>query len=215
MFLFFNRYANPFTVLLLHADTDFSDSSTNTTMSLSGATLPAISATQTKFGAGSIAFTNITAQSVLTPSSSKFFFGTRDFTVECWVYFNSLPSSGVASIFGTMNGTNPIDIYYTPGSLVYNGNGFVSKPSAGITTGAWHHVAICRTGTTFYGFYDGTLVGSWTSSAIIGGASPDQVAIGASGLANTSLSGYIDEVRVTIGTNFYTGPFTVPNAPFI
>ena len=48
-----------------------------------------ISTTQSKFGGSSMYFDG-TGDYIEVPSSTDLFFGSSDFTIECWVYFNSL-----------------------------------------------------------------------------------------------------------------------------
>ena len=71
--------------------------------------------------------------------------------------------------------------------------------STSLTLNAWHHIAISRSGNNWYGFVDGVLDQSFTSSATLssyGGT----INIGHWDSSYTKLpKGYIDNFRVTKG----------------
>ena len=178
-----------------------------------------ISTAQSKFGGSSIAFDG--TGDYLQNTDGGWASGTLDFTVEGWVYANSLADYG--GIFSTMR-ANPtgfghtISLDKTTGNIIFavsDGATYsaYSVSSSPVTTGAWHHIAGVRNGNTFTTFLDGTSVGSFTSTgsmintnAVVGETYNDSNV--------NSLNGYIDDLRVTIGVARYTSNFSVPTAAF-
>jgi hypothetical protein len=89
------------------------------------------------------------------------------------------------------------------------------------TLNTWHHVACVRNGSNLNLYYDGNLIGSTSCGYIY---TSDNFLIGhytryldSKWPANyaRSLLGYIDEVRVKVGTAEYTSNFTPPTVPFL
>ena len=150
--------------------------------------------------------------------SSLFQLGTNNFTIELWVYFNSVttPISLSNQQSGPSNTT--FNIYVgTTGTLQYylssNGSSWniASAVSIGsISVGTWYHVALVRNGTTFTPYLNGVAGTTTTSSASIF-ASTAALSIGADGASVVSvLNGYISNYRFVNGTAVYTGAFTPP-----
>lgn len=201
------------TKLLLHLDTNFTDSSPFTKM-ITPHNHAQISAAQKKFGAGSCLFDG--SDDYLTiPDNDDFDFGTGDFTVEAWIR----PSAGNGCIYSHGPAiTDGLSFY-----LMINDSNqlvFVTNDSTGYTTSntvtmnTWTHVAAARYSGTVKMYingtagYTGTFTNNYTSS--------DQVGIGVrtsgTGLAATPwyFNGYIDEVRVSKGIARWTSDFSVP-----
>lgn len=170
--------------------------------------------------------------------SSEFSFSSNDnFTIECWVYIpssatfveNECPifAAGVQNTSPTQGGWNFSLFNSSPAALrlencLTNGtapNSLFSFPST-LPRDTWFHIAICRSGTTCYGFYNGTLLG--TSTGLSGSAltNPNNkpVMIGSSASATVQnyfkMTGYIEELRVTKGIARYTASFTPPTRAF-
>ena len=217
--------------LLLHMDgsngsTTFTDSSpAPSTISAYGNA--AISTAQKQFGTGSLALDGGSANYLTAPANTKLDMGAGDFTIECWVRLNSMPTGesypNAKYIFGTgpANSGNGSQLYIGSTNLKFDltsdGSGEVVG-GHGMTTNTWYHVAVTRFSHSFRGFVNGTQVGSTVtrSSASswqggynwgIGAAEP-----GTSLAAN--FNGYIDELRITKGVARYTANFTPPTAAF-
>jgi len=210
-------------VLLLHADRNFNDSSQyNATLTLTGSVPPAISTTQSKFGGTSILYTKLNqnnpGQNAMTPLSSIYYLGYNNFTIECWIYFNSITSYSF-SVLSTVAGTNQAGFSADANAArvtFYGGGGSVYQ--SGVSTGTWHHIAVSRLGNTFYAYYDGAAPNNggstWTSTLPVGGTGIDQIAAGCPPGGGYTIDGYLDEIRVTNGYARYTTPFTIPTAAF-
>jgi len=198
-------------VALLHADgtdgsstfVDSSPLSANWT-AVNGAV---VSSAQSKFGGSSIAFPNSNSYIQSSAAYSNFAFGTGDFTVEMWVYTISLPVGGATDI----GFANP-DIQWfisSNGALAWdidNVQKINSGPSV-ITTGAWQHIAVSRSGGSTRMFVDGAQKGSTSADSTIYAAT-SQFVVGKTGAPTTHWNGYVDEIRITKGYAWYTSNFT-------
>jgi hypothetical protein len=86
--------------------------------------------------------------------------------------------------------------------------------SGGISTGAWHDLAVSRVGNVFYFFVDGTLVGSQTLAFTINKPSTGiYMGSDSAGTSGVYFNGWLDEFRYTVGTGRYTSAYT-PSLPF-
>lgn len=203
--------------LLLHFEgsngsTTFTDNSSGN-ISITASGNAQISTVQSKFGSSSGYFDG-NGDYISAASGSEFQL-SGDFTVEFWIY----PlSSGARSIFDSrINETSP------------NGNGFVIGTNSSsqwvmyfgsnriigstITTNAWTHVALCRSGTDVKLFLNGNQTGStYTNSTT--NFSDGAFLIGTDYPKNARFfNGYMDEFRITKAAR-YTANFTAPTAAF-
>jgi hypothetical protein len=168
-------------------------------------------------------------------------FGTGDFTVECWfkllgygagvggqdanvmLAFQS-ELSGETQHF-LMYVTGPNDAY--PGKFrcltgVNGNNGWALDmgEAADVSLNEWHHAAVVRYGNDVTLYLDGvrhdgphpnpTVIASETEINTARYMNVGCFNPGAPG----SFNGYIDEMRILVGTAAYTAPFTPPAAPF-
>lgn len=179
-----------------------------------------ISTAQYKWGSSSISCdgtsgTNITA----TAASSNFVFGTGDFTIEGWFYPTS-PWSTVSGFFdfrptAGSNGAWPSLYFWTSTNKVYYDHSLGNRILTGVnplSTDAWSHVAVARSGTSTKLFINGTQVGStYTDSTdYVGGTNRPIVAGG----TDTVWNGYCQDIRITKGMCRYKANFTVPSRAF-
>jgi len=151
--------------------------------------------------------------------------GTGDFTVECFVYFDTVAYKGIWQ-FDTESLSS--DAYIAPVLLIYNHNGTMKwatmtqhggnqilvASSGNITpsTGTWYHTAVVRTNGTVKVFVDGTQnISDFTDTTDY--SNRDTLFIG--GFFSTSylMDGYIDEFRYTNKAR-YTSNFTAPTKEF-
>ncbi len=197
-----------FTSLYLPFDSDVNDDSPHGhSVTASGGA--AISSTQAKFGGNSLSVIGGTDYLSISDHES-FDFGTGDFTVELQIY---LPSQ---------SGTNPVLIGAAGGWYLqlksndrtlswYTGSTEVQNTSSqGLSTGEWHHIAICRSGTDLKGFVDGSLRFSTTNSDATNLA--NTLYIGRYNGASLSFNGYMDDIRILKGHAKYTADFVPPSS---
>ncbi len=182
---------------------------------------------QSKFGSASmLALSSGQFTSVYKATSSAFDFGTGDFTIEFWFRHTNTPNAS-ARLFCTRDGDTFQGIAMTIAtsgqpstmlglSISSNGTSFDIRSNttvANVTTNTWNHIALCRSGTTFRMFLDGTQVDSFTSSSGIYYNSGDRIVIGGNSVSpDRSCNGFIDDLRVVKGFACYTANFTPPTA---
>lgn len=180
-----------------------------------------ISTSVYKYGSGSIYFDG-TGDGLYLPPSPNYGFGSGDFTIEFWVYFNST-ASGQNIIHGyTSASTFDYTIYTGTNTLVYylssNGTSWniASAVSIGsIATGTWYHVALVRSGSTIKPYLNGVAGSATTSSAAIFNSAPPLL-LGYN-VSVEYFNGYLDDVRITKGQARYDASqstITIPRKTF-
>jgi len=135
-----------------------------------------------------------------------------DFTIECWVYRNvSNLQHNILDFRSSLTQNAPLIYISTTNTLNYYVNGSIRITGTTVSTGAWHHVALSRSGDSTKLYFNGTQVGStWTDTTDYI-QSPLTIGSRFDGLAG-NLNGYIDDVRITKGVSKYTSNFAVPTA---
>jgi hypothetical protein len=212
------------TTMLLHGE-GTNNSTIITDSSPTAATITAngnakISTAAFKYGAASIAFDGSGDYLTTNGASSKYTFGTGDFTIEMWAYATAL-SNAFNLIYDSRpagsNGLYPTIFVLAAGNLQYQTNSAAQIDGGAVfTTSTWHHVAVCRFGTSTRLFFNGTQIGSTynDSTNYLNGTSRPVVGISGINVAGASgWNGYLDEVRVTKAAR-YTTNFSIPAAAF-
>ena len=179
---------------------------------------------------GSVYF-NGTTDYLQSAANSDFQFGTSDFTVEVWVYFEALPSESVLLSkwnAGGQAGTNQWLLFVadsTP-SFVWSTDGLTS-PNAGVTgpnlaLNSWHHLAAVRNGSSITLYVNGVPGTSESESGSLYGSETELLGIGYrrdNNSGTSRLTGYMSDIRIVKGTAVYTAgvvntaAFTPPTAP--
>ena len=176
-----------------------------------------ISTTQSKYGGASLKFDG-TGDYLSTPHSADLSLISGDFTIELWVWVVSYTNASLLNKDGVSATSYPqydvaIDATGKLTSFLGNGNG-VSPTGTGytgtttITTGAWHHVAVVKTGSTYKGFLDGAQEWSSAAATMYEGSKP--LLVGWQQGVATYFNGYLDDIRITKGIARYTAAFTPP-----
>jgi hypothetical protein len=166
-----------------------------------------------KWGTGSISFPGSLASYLVTPSRPELNFGTGDFTIEFWVYFNS-----VAADQGFFGGStnNAWDVRWrtsTGLNLGRIGIAFDHTVAWSPSISTWYHVAVTRSGTSIRSFINGSQIGTTTTNANAFN-SGTLFYVGNSDTSNNPLNGYLDDIRITSGVARYTSNFTAPTQAF-
>jgi hypothetical protein len=148
-------------------------------------------------------------------------FGSSNWTVECWVYLNALPTSDswpagfnsmmVIITVGTASTADGVGCIIGQTKLVIQNNdsGLVSSSNHGMVINRWYHLAYVRVSNTINFYVDGTALGagvSYVGSVGTGGTTW----IGTESNQGAYFNGYISNLRVVNGLAVYTGNFTVP-----
>lgn len=187
---------------------------------------------QKQFGTASAWFDG--GGSIDVTSASDLCLPGTAWTIEFWIRFASLPSSGSSTMIMAKNasyaseqrswalyvgnnyfGVNGLNLTMwsatTDVSPDYNNICNFNEGTYGLSTGTWYHFAIVRNGSTISIYRDGTLsnsVGSITDTARDGTAT---MYLGG-GYLGAVYNGWIDELRIST-TARYTSNFT-PSGPF-
>ena len=168
-----------------------------------------------KYNVASIYFDG-TGDYLTIPSNQLMNFGTGDFTVEAWVYPNSLSTdwfiasaSGSGGFFFGFASTTTIGFGW--GRV---GTAWDYRVAGNATVSTWQHVAITRSGTSMRLFVNGTQSGTTQTLATAYDMSTTSTTVGSQG-ANYYLNGYIDDLRITKGYARYTANFTAPTSALI
>jgi hypothetical protein len=176
-----------------------------------------VSTSVKKYGTGSLNF-NGSTDYLVAPNLPNLNFGLGDFTIEGWVYFNSVSSAQmiVTSNYNAGTGGGGWAFIYRGDisslSLSVNSNVTYTKSwSPSVST--WYYVTVCRSGTNLRLFVNGTQIGTTsTSTDNITGATTLVVANNLAGAPNLYLNGYLDDLRITNGYARYTSNFTAPTS---
>jgi len=184
----------------------------------------ALSNSQVKFGTTSAYFNGVSG-SLSIPNSGALFDLSGNFTIDTWVYPVSLSSDRrVISINGESGKSVGATLALGTDGAVYmtfpRASSEVTQmdivsPGGVVTTGAWHHIAVTKSGLNVTIFVNGSSVASTTlSEAVSTGVSTRATTIGSYYIGTIYImNGYIDDLRITKGVVRYTSNFTVPSAP--
>jgi hypothetical protein len=217
------------TLLLLHMDgpnglAKFPDASAYGRTPVFIGSTTKVSTAQSKFGGASAGYDGNSASYISFPSSAELNFGSGDFTLECWVRFNSVASyCGLLGKWVTADGRRSWSLRWQPPNLQLSlSPGGATQVSCALpwspTTGVWYHVAAVRTGGFVYLFINGTLLGSPIADTTNLIATSEVVSIGgdtsgSAGVISGPMNGYIDEARIS-NVARWTANFTPPTVPY-
>jgi hypothetical protein len=148
-------------------------------------------------------------------SPAIFAFGTNNFTIETWIYFNDVTTS--QNIYESRpdagEGLFPT-IYISSGTIKFYTNSANRITSSSVVVGQWYHLAVSKSSGSTKMFLNGTQVGSSyadTNTYINGSAFRPCIATYSS--SSGYLNGYLSNLRVLNGTGLYTTTFTPPTTP--
>ena len=190
-----------------------------------------VSTSVVKYGTGSMYF-NGSGSWLLGQNTPTANLGSGSFTIECWINFSaSVSGTGYAIVTKAPSAFTPQASFAFWRSTT-NKLRFIFSTDGGATnlgqidttsdflplTGTWYHIAVTRSGSTFYLFINGTsqavttsFYGSATSSSAIGDTTTP-LYVGAFSDGTYLFNGYIDDLRITKGAARYIGNFTPPIA---
>ena len=176
---------------------------------------PTTDTTVKKFGSSSLEL-NGTTDYLGVAGNNDFGFGTGDYTVEGWFYFNSVAAQSILFDFRAGAGTDvaPVVLVAAGGSVqFYSYNAFrITGPTLLVNT--WYHIAVSRSAGTTKLYVNGASQGTpWVDSTDYDVAKPLIIGARWDGAAY-SIDGYIDEVRVTKGLARYSANFVAPASEF-
>jgi hypothetical protein len=207
--------------MLLHFDGATPVDSSSNALALTLRENAALSTTQSRFGGKSLVLpaSGGTSDALSAPSSSVFEFGTGDWCVEGWYYPTQYRDYSVLWHHGSAFASTPVLYAESNGKLALWGDSANIIPStntgAALAVNEWSFIAVSRSGGTVRLYVNGSLRGS-ASYGFSLTAAGFTVGLHPSSGWNNSLTGYVDEFRVTKGSGrSYTGAtIDVPTGPF-
>jgi hypothetical protein len=213
-------------LLLSGTNASFIDNATNLTIETVNTS---ISTTQSKYGSGSMSFNGTSSYARLNSSLPSVVQTLGDFTVEGWVYINSL-STGQNIFY--VNGNNVsfaavrLDINATSGNLTLLASTTGSSHTINSTNtttplpiNAWTHLAVVRAGPSIIVYFNGSPIITSTTIAITTAVMAGSFGFSflgaffnvAAGVFQNFLNGYISDFRTTNYAR-YLGVFTPPTS---
>jgi len=145
---------------------------------------------------------------ITVAESEDFNFGTGDFTVEFWIYWDGFNTGGTRGVQLTAAVTNGIWIGQVNSTSYVlrsygNANHLTVTPPP---IEQWHHIAVTRKNSTARFFVNGNLE---ASGSVTHNFVKHEIVIG-SDESSGHTNGYISNVRMLKGTALYTSDFTPP-----
>ncbi len=148
-------------------------------------------------------------------TNNKFLIGTSDFTLELWAYRTSSTfDRGIIHLrsgFSTYAGI-AIGVNQTPGNWGIYAGGSERAGSIAATQNVWTHLAVTRQSGIVKFWVDGVQSISLTDNTNY--STTNSIYIGQWYDDMYAFNGYVDDIRLTIGTSRYNSPFPKPTAPF-
>ena len=167
---------------------------------------------------------NGSSQYLTVANNAAFLFGSSAFTIEGWYYpttvgvyqalscvWDDSNNAGQSWTF-IVNSNNTMSFYVD----IAAADVLIFTSTKTIAASQWNHLAITRSGNTFYLFINGILDSTATNSGTIssGSASLGIGGFSASTSGNkASFYGYISNYRIVKGTALYTSNFILPTGP--
>ena len=167
-------------------------------------------------GAGK--FVSGNSQYLSIASSSDWNLGTENFTIDFWVRFNTVSTQDLVSLSNSGASASEWVLQWTtyPRLALYIASGGSIYSSTWTpTANTWYHIALVRSGSTFYWFVNGSQLSTSSSSETIPNTSTP-LTIGADVSkygAENYLNGWLSELRVS-NTARWTSSFTPPTVPY-
>ena len=166
------------------------------------------------FGDGKSAIFFDGGEKVVVTDNADLDIGTSSYSIDCWFYLTSVEAAhNYLYDFGNSSGSKRITwAFYNSPSSWYGGSANASPTAFNITTGVWHHWAVCRDasdGNKYRIFLDGVLQQTVTDSTNYNDLSSWPIGDRYNHESTTNyLHGYIDEFRLVIGEALFTSNFT-------
>jgi hypothetical protein len=183
----------------------------NNALTLTASSAFTISDTQFKYGQAG--FFNGSARVVVPGTSLLSFPG--DFELQMWFYMLSKSNTSFSTLLELGSYTDGLIIRHgdNPGIAINSSSFNLGTEIGGLALNTWHHVAVCRIGTTAKAYLNGQETGTATVTGTING-NVGQTFIGDSTHASSRFfNGYIDDLRIKKGVSTITGNFTPPTGP--
>jgi hypothetical protein len=183
-----------------------------------------LSTTQIKFGTASLSL-GAAGNIVTFPDSDDFAFSAGDFTIDCFVYYTTVPSGAPDGIFDNVvywqqdGSSNNLQFGFDGTNVQFKCNNAgvqvaLYKAAHGMSNTTWHHWRLVRNGTNIYIFRDGTSL-ALTVTTAIGATALNNIAAALT-LGNVATAGptFMDEFRILKGFAASTANFAAITSAF-
>jgi len=173
-----------------------------------------------KYGTGSLEFDG-SGDYLKIPQNDGLELGSGDYTIECWVNISAAAnvggifSKGLPSTLNTstwsleFNTTNNYVSWYVQAASI----SYIITGSQNIKTSNWIHIAVTRSGNDTKLFVNGVQDGStYTGGYTIATGGDLYLGTGFYAPTTRTITGFIDDFRITKGVARYTSNFTPPDA---
>jgi hypothetical protein len=184
-----------------------------------GGGTPVYPSSNSAFG-NAIAFDGDGDSLFVAAGNSQFNLSSGNWTLECWVYFNTFSVNSDPHVFQISadssnryvlfrNSSNGKLSFTTVNNNIYVFTNSTTTP----VVNTWYHVAVSKTGAGSALFVNGTQE-AINVETISSGTLVEIGYTSSAAINQYRLNGYIDDLRITKGVARYTSNFSVPAAPF-
>ena len=148
-------------------------------------------------------------------------FGTNEFTISGWVYFNAITTAANQTIYdGRPSGTAAFHVLLyivdTTSKLTFYTNGAARIASDSIlTSGQWYHFALSKDGGTTRMFINGAQQAQTyaDTNTYVNGTNRPAIGVSGASLTTSYLNGYLSGLKVNSSATAGVSSVTVPTAP--
>ena len=169
-----------------------------------------ISNTTAKWGTTSMKFDG-TGDYLVGTASDLFSFGTGDFTIDFWIYVNSVSSTQVILDTRATSTDSGLALYLNPTKVsVFTSNAVAITSTSSMTTSVWNYVALRRSSGTL-AIYINSSTADVTQSYTSAITGPGRIVLASRFNNIENFNGYIQDFRITKG---YARSIVVPTAAF-
>ena len=145
-------------------------------------------------------------------TSNTFSIGSQDWTLDFWIYKTN---TGSAQICDSSSSSGLSVIINSSSIQISCAQVAVAVTfSYSLPLNSWHHMAIVRSGNTFYLFVDGVKQSTQINSSSFGNSFTHLFCQSVWSQADPRLYGYVDEFRFSLGIARWTEDFTLPTVPY-
>jgi len=198
------------TKLLLHMDDAALSDETGKSVTINGSA--ALSTDESVFGGGSVAIP-AGGGYLSVPTSDDWQFGTGDFAIDLRVRFAAINANNVIIDVGSYETGVRINVQSSLTAVSMSGTAYNLSWTPSLNT--WYHFALVRDGNSLRGFVNGTQIGTDQNVTGKNITTAGALTVGDRVTSGVPMRGYIDEVRVSKGTNRgWTSNFTPPVAAY-
>ena len=161
-----------------------------------------------------------TLSSLKFPDHSDLDLGGGPFTAECWIYPQDTSGANFGALFNKGYGfqvywksdNENLQLFASSDGSSYNMINGVTSQEGSVPKGKWCHIAVTRSGNTWYMFTNGkqTYGPLNVTGTVHNNGNPWAIGDYAPVPGSYEFKGFISDFRLVHGTAVYTAPFTPP-----